>query len=384
MAEETKSEAGPTANTERYTPQVILLTGGCGFIGSHVLRHLVKAYPACRVVNLDLVDYCATLKNTADIADRPNYRFVQGSILDETLVNRLFQELQVDTVMHFAALSHVDLSFTSSSVEFTKTNVVGTHVLLEAARRYRVRRFIHVSTDEVYGETLDGKVDEMTLLNPTNPYSCSKAAAESIVRSYITLHRLPVIITRGNNVYGPGQYPEKVIPKFICRLLRDEPCCLHGNGNTLRNYISVDDVVSAFDVILHHGRDFEAYNIGTDHEVSVLHLAQQLVRLVKGEGAPMEKWLEYVPDRRYNDLKYLLDFSKLTALGWRSEVSFEEGLRRTVEWYKEHHLAHWDKGLDHALSPQTWEDYEKVFGPGAGAFWQSPTVPSEPPKEKKK
>ena len=221
-----------------FTPKNVLFTGGCGFIGSHALRLLVLKYPEYNFVNLDVLDRCATRNNNADIDGRSNYTYVHGDICNLDLVSHLMAFHRIDTVMHFAAQSHVDASF-GNPLSHTKTNVLGTHTLLEAARRHQIQRFVHVSTDEVYGDVQGDGVAESAVFEPTNPYSCSKAAAEFIVKAYQKSYDLPVIITRGNNVYGPNQYPEKVVPKFILRLLNGEKCCLHGSGDTRRSYVHV-------------------------------------------------------------------------------------------------------------------------------------------------
>eukprot|EP00297_Palpitomonas_bilix_P004196 CAMPEP_0113906668 /NCGR_PEP_ID=MMETSP0780_2-20120614/24924_1 /TAXON_ID=652834 /ORGANISM="Palpitomonas bilix" /LENGTH=740 /DNA_ID=CAMNT_0000901391 /DNA_START=118 /DNA_END=2335 /DNA_ORIENTATION=+ /assembly_acc=CAM_ASM_000599 len=340
------------SHLDSFTPRRILLTGGAGFIGSHVCNYLVHTYPECTVVNFDLLDYCSSLRNVQACAGRRNYTFVKGDIRNLPLVEYVMTSMEVDTVLHFAAQSHVDVSF-ANSIEFTTTNVVGTHVLLEASRRVGVKRFVHVSTDEVYGDMSHDAADagEGSLLDPTNPYASSKAAAEFIVKSYSRSYNLPVIISRGNNVYGPAQFPEKVIPKFVLRLLRGEKCCVHGRGTAKRSYVYVDDVVRAFDLILHRGEPGHTYNIGSASEVPILHLARSLISLIRGVTAEKEQdaYIEYVEDRRINDRRYAVDGSKLTSLGWSQLVSFHDGLRHTVEWYRNLEGGYW-KNVDASLT----------------------------------
>ena len=246
---------------------------------------------------------------------------------------------RIDTIMHFAAQTHVDNSF-GNSFTFTESNIMGTHVLLEAAKEARIKLFVHVSTDEVYGEGSSGVAShEGTILEPTNPYAATKAGAEHLVKAYHRSFALPIIITRGNNVYGPHQYPEKIIPKFVSQLMRGLPLTLHGSGDNTRNYLFVEDVARAFDAILHKGTVGDVYNIGGDNEFSNAAVASQLLRLMglaDGDGglpAAEAKWIVRVPDRPFNDLRYPLDCAKLHDLGWREEVTWEDGLRRTVEWY---------------------------------------------------
>jgi UDP-glucose 4,6-dehydratase len=223
-----------------------------------------------------------------------------------------------------------------------QTNVLGTHTLLECAKQHKIKRFIHVSTDEVYGDVFGEGATENATLEPTNPYSCSKAAAEFICKAYMRSYRLPVIITRGNNVYGPNQYPEKVIPKFILRLMRGEKACIHGTGEALRSYVHVDDVVRAFDTILHRGTDNCIYNIGTRFEISVEEIARSVVRALglAGPGAE-DPHIERVADRNINDLRYCIDDSKLAALGWAPTVPWSDGLAATVAWYRAMPHDHW-------------------------------------------
>jgi UDP-glucose 4,6-dehydratase len=299
------------------------------FSASHLVELLVKKYSQYLIVNYDKLDYCATLNNNIAVADAPNYKFVKGNILSLDLLDHVLKEYSIDTIMNFAAQTHVDNSF-GNSCEFTKVNVLGTHMLLEAAKNApTVRRFIHVSTDEVYGETInEGPAKEERMLAPTNPYAASKAAAEFIVKSYATSFNSPVIITRGNNVFGPKQYPEKLIPKFILRLLRGEACCIHGDGGHTRNFLFVEDVARAFDAVLHNGEIGNTYNIGTDFEISNLEVAKKLLQLF-GLEKREDELITFVKDRAFNDRRYSINSSKLDSLGWKQQISWEEGLKRT-------------------------------------------------------
>ena len=260
----------------------ILITGGAGFIGSHVTRHLVKSYPDYTFVVLDKLDYCASMHNLTEIMESRNFKFLMGDITNADFVKYIMDSEKINVVIHFAAQTHVDNSF-GNSFAFTHNNVYGTHVLLESAKNNpNLKRFIHVSTDEVYGETPMGAESGYTegqILNPTNPYSATKAAAEMLVTAYAHSYKLPVIITRGNNVYGPGQFPEKLIPKFCMRAMRGEKLPVHGEGKAVRSYLYIDDVVEAFDIILHMGRTGETYNIGTKKERSVMDVAEEICKV---------------------------------------------------------------------------------------------------------
>jgi len=306
-----------------------------GFIASHVAILLCKKYPQYKVVVYDKLDYCACLENLCDIRDLPNFKFVKGDISCTDLVNFVFKEEKIDTVMHFAAQTHVDNSF-GNSFTFTQSNIFGTHVLLESAKNCdTIKRFLHVSTDEVYGEgeDFDAKpMDEEHILEPTNPYAATKAGAEFLVKSYHRSFKLPCIITRGNNVYGPHQFPEKLIPKFTNQLLRDRPVTLHGDGSNTRNFLFVEDVARAFDVILHKGEIGKIYNIGGANEISNKDVAKTLIKLM-GKADREEALMTFVPDRKFNDLRYTINSGKLHELGWKEQVTWEEGLAKTVEWY---------------------------------------------------
>ncbi|KAJ3210903.1 hypothetical protein HDU67_004922 [Dinochytrium kinnereticum] len=343
----------------------ILITGGAGFIASYVVIKLVRLYPEYSIFNLDKLDYCSSLKSLSDINSFKNYKFIKGDITSTDFVNFIMKEYQIDTVFHFAAQSHVEDNSFGDSFEFTKNNVLGTHVLLEAARLHGISKFIHVSTDEVYGETDTAMpcYDEDANLSPSNPYAATKAAAECLAQAYLKSFKLPVIITRSNNVYGPHQYPEKIIPKFICSLLNGRKCYIHGDGTNSRHYLYVTDVADAFITVLHLGVIGEAYNIGTDFEISNIHLARYLLmefglvpdmksdkevngyvsserdeflsqqmrgRSVSTELKDEDRYLQFVEDRPFNDRRYAIGSSKMKTLGWKPKVPFSEGITKTV------------------------------------------------------
>jgi len=301
---------------------------------------LVKKYPQYKVVNYDKLDYCSSLANLASIEGAANYKFVKGDIGSADLVNYILKKEEIDTIMHFAAQTHVDNSF-GNSLRFTETNVLGTHVLLEAAKAARIKRFIHVSTDEVYGENEGEDALEEKVLEPTNPYAASKAAAEFIVKSYHRSFQVPTIITRGNNVYGPHQYPEKLIPKFICQLARNRPCTIHGDGSHKRTFIFVEDVARAFEVILHRGHVGQIYNIGSSNEISNLAIAHKLLEQMN-LLAKQKELITFVEDRVFNDKRYAINSEKLKKLGWSIQVDFEEGMKRTIDWYLAGNTKNWE------------------------------------------
>ncbi|KAH7686317.1 UDP-glucose 4,6-dehydratase protein [Dioscorea alata] len=316
-----------------YKPKNILITGAAGFIASHVANRLIRSYPEYKVVVLDKLDYCSNLKNLNPSRSSPNFKFVKGDIGSADLVNYLLITESIDTIMHFAAQTHVDNSF-GNSFEFTKNNIYGTHVLLEACKvTGQIRRFIHVSTDEVYGETDEDAVvgnHEASQLLPTNPYSATKAGAEMLVMAYGRSYGLPVITTRGNNVYGPNQFPEKLIPKFILLAMRGQPLPIHGDGSNVRSYLYCEDVAEAFEVVLHKGEVGHVYNIGTKKERRVIDVAKDICKLFSLDP---ENAIKFVENRPFNDQRYFLDDQKLKNLGWSERTTWEEGLRKTMEWY---------------------------------------------------
>tara|TARA_B100000795_G_C22798475_1_gene440598 strand:+ start:279 stop:1238 length:960 start_codon:yes stop_codon:yes gene_type:complete len=315
----------------------ILITGGCGFIASNFINFFLKKYQNFRIVNIDALYYCANEENIIEeVRNSNNYHFIKGSITNSELVNLILKTYEIDTIFHFAAQSHVDNSF-SNPLQYTHDNILGTHTLLECIREHeltqkKIEKFIHVSTDEVYGENEGDIKNEKSILNPTNPYSATKAAAEMLVNSYVYSYGLPAIITRGNNVYGPRQYPEKLIPKFILALKNNNKCTIHGKGKTERSFLYITDVINAFELILFNGEIGEIYNIGTDKEYSVLDITSNLVKIIKDKDE-IDNYIEFVEDRKYNDKRYYISFDKLTKLGWKQEIFLEEGLKKTLEFY---------------------------------------------------
>jgi UDP-glucose 4,6-dehydratase len=286
----------------------------------------------------DRLDYCSCLENLNELQDLPNFKFIKGDIATADLVTYALLEEKIDTIMHFAAQTHVDNSF-GNSFAFTQSNIYGTHVMLECAKNCpTIRRFIHVSTDEVYGEGENFETDPMSeehVLEPTNPYAATKAGAEFLVKSYFRSFKVPCLITRGNNVYGPHQFPEKLIPKFTNQLMRGKKLTLHGDGTNTRNFLYVIDVANAFDTILHNGIPGQVYNIGGDNEISNLDVARALLKLFGLEDKE-DEWITFVPDRKFNDLRYTINSTKLHKLGWTEKMPWDEGLKTTVEWYKQY------------------------------------------------
>ena len=307
----------------------ILVTGGCGFIGSNFIRYVLGSRPPATVFNLDKLTYAGNPANLRDIESDSRYHFIHGDICDSVLVKDLVRGEKITTIVHFAAESHVDRSISDAS-DFIRTNVLGTFTLLEAALSEHIDRFIHISTDEVYGSIDEGSFTESDSLNPSSPYSSSKAASDLIARSYFITHGLPVIITRCTNNYGPFQYPEKLIPLFITNLLEGKNIPVYGTGTNVRDWIHVLDHCRAIDCILENGTPGEIYNVGGDNERS---------------NSEITSLIEYVKDRLGHDFRYSLDSSKLKSLGWKPEYSFDQGLHETVEWYKAN--AWWWHPLKH-------------------------------------
>jgi dTDP-glucose 4,6-dehydratase len=335
----------------------LLVTGGCGFIGSNLVRYLLETEPGVTVVNFDALTYAGNLANLADLAGHPRYRFVRGDITDRHAVRAAFEQ-GVRGVVHLAAESHVDRSIHDSG-PFVRTNVLGTQVLLDAAREFRVERFIHVSTDEVYGSLGPaGAFTEETPLAPNSPYAASKAASDLLVRSYVHTFGLPAVITRCSNNYGPYQFPEKLIPLFITNLLRDQPVPVYGDGQNVRDWIHVRDHCAAVAAVWRQGRPGEVYNIGGRSEKTNLELTSALLESL---GKP-RSLIRFVADRPGHDRRYAIDCAKIEReLGWRPTVAFEQGLCDTIAWYQAN--AAW---VSQVRSGEYLAYYEKQYGPPAG------------------
>ncbi|ODA81587.1 hypothetical protein RJ55_00087 [Drechmeria coniospora] len=348
---------------------------------SWVVRHLTLTYPgAYNIVSFDKLDYCSSLNNCRVLDGKSNFRFYQGDLTNPSQVLGCMEEHAIDTVLHFAAQSHVDLSF-GNSYSFTHANVYGTHVLLESAKRACIKRFVHVSTDEVYGEIKEGddEVLESSILAPTNPYAASKAAAEMLVQSYQKSFKLPTIIVRSNNVYGPHQYPEKIIPKFACLLERGRPMVIHGNGSPTRRYLYAGDAADAFDTILHKGHIGSIYNVGSSDEVSNLDLSHMILDAMGIETDNPErsrKWIKYTDDRPYNDRRYAVDGSKLRGLGWKQKTDLWDGLRTTVAWYRQFGESWWGD-LSHVLTPFPVVSEGEVMPDDDHAVKDEPPIPGD-------
>lgn len=314
----------------------ILVTGGCGFIGSNFINYYFDKNADVSIVNLDAMYYCASEFNVKEeIRNSDRYHLVKGNLCSFDLLTHILSNYKIDTIIHFAAQSHVQNSF-EDSLQYTNDNVLGTHTLLETARRYgKIEKFIHISTDEVYGESMivddEEKKNESAVLCPTNPYAATKAAAELIAKSYYFSFKMPIIITRGNNVYGPNQYPEKLIPRFIKLLKEDQPVTIQGDGSNVRAFLHVLDVCSALECVIEKGQLGEIYNIGSDdhYEYSVLEIAQKLIQKIKNTD-DFDKWITYIDDRPFNDKRYYISNEKVKNLGWTINVDFETGINELL------------------------------------------------------
>lgn len=345
----------------------ILITGGAGFIGSHVVRLMVNAYPDYEIINLDTLTYAGNLANLKDVESEPNYRFVKADVCDANTLKKVFAYYAIDGVIHLAAESHVDRSI-KDPLAFARTNVMGTLTLLQAAKEawhgeYESKRFYHISTDEVYGAlAFDGTLfTEETKYDPHSPYSASKASGDHFVRAYHDTFGLPIVISNCSNNYGPYQFPEKLIPLFINNIRHNKPLPVYGKGENVRDWLYVEDHARAIDLIFHRGKNGDTYNIGGFNEWKNIDLIRVMIRVVdrllgREEGSS-EKLITYVTDRAGHDLRYAIDSTKLkNELGWEPSLQFEEGIEKTVRWYL--HNQDW---LDRVTSGDYLRYYDEMY-----------------------
>ncbi len=344
----------------------ILITGGAGFIGSHVVRLFVRKYPEYQIINLDMLTYAGNLANLTDIESLPNYQFVKGDITDASFIKRLFEQHAFDGVIHLAAESHVDRSITNPT-EFIMTNIVGTVNLLNAAReqwkgKMEGKRFYHISTDEVYCSLgKEGLFTETTAYDPRSPYSASKASSDHLVRAYHHTYGLPAVISNCSNNYGPNQFPEKLIPLCINNIRNNRPLPVYGKGENIRDWLYVEDHAKAIDLIYHQGKDGETYNIGGNNERQNIDIVKTLCRIMDQQlGRPegtSEQLITYVKDRAGHDFRYAIDASKLRReLGWEPDVKFDEGFEKTVIWYLQN-----EEWLNNVTSGNYLNYYEAMY-----------------------
>ncbi|MFA5859443.1 MAG: dTDP-glucose 4,6-dehydratase [Elusimicrobiota bacterium] len=331
--------------------QSILVTGGAGFIGSNFVRYILNKYAGYKIINLDKLTYAGNRNNLADVMDNPNHEFVKGDICNAALVTQLAE--RVDAIINFAAETHVDRAIMSPGV-FIKTDMAGTHTLLQASRKFKHKKFVQISTDEVYGSTAQGKFTEESKVAPSNPYSASKAAGDLLVLSYFKTYGMPVCVTRSSNNFGPYQHPEKFVPLFITNALQDKELPLYGDGKNVRDWLYVEDNCAAIDAVFHSGINGEIYNIAGGNEVSNKELAGKIVSTL---GKPM-KLIRYVKDRPGHDKRYAVETKKITEqLGWRPEHTFLSALIYTIKWYQENSVW-WEKKRNRNFL----EFYSKQYG----------------------
>jgi dTDP-glucose 4,6-dehydratase len=334
----------------------ILVTGGAGFIGSNFVHYMVRKYPDYKIIVLDALTYAGNLENLQDLEDRDNYEFHHGNICDTKIVEQLMQKAAV--VINFAAETHVDRSILEAG-SFIQTDVVGTFTLLEAARKFKIERYIQISTDEVYGSIESGSFTEESILQPNSPYAASKASGDLLVRAYFKTYGIPTIITRSSNNFGPYQYPEKLIPLFITNAMENQPLPLYGDGKNVRDWLYVLDNCEAIDLVMHRGKDGEIYNIGGGHEMQNI----QITRLILKHLEKPESLIKPVADRLGHDRRYSIDIKKMRELGWVPKRRFEEVMTETINWYMENE-AWWRRIKEKQEEfKKFYQDYYKSLTP---------------------
>lgn len=333
----------------------ILVTGGMGFMGSNMVRYLLETYPDDHIINLDKLTYAGNPDNVRDVESNSRYTFVQGDIADENVIDAIVEEHKIDAIINYAAETHVDRSIMYPKA-FLETDIMGTHNLLEAVRRHKLGRMIHISTDEVYGSIEQGEFFEDSPFKPNNPYSASKAGADHLCRSYWTSYQTPVIMTHSCNFYGKYQHPEKVIPLFITNILEGKKVTVHGSGRQIREWIYAHDHCRAIDRILRAGCDGEVYNIGTGKRRSIVDLAKTIVKFMDVDP----EYITFGKDRPGQDHRYATNFSKLRIeLDWQPSMNFEEGLQHTIQWYKEN--EEWWKKIKAGEFKDYYQKLQKIY-----------------------
>ena len=325
----------------------IVITGGAGFIGSHIVDHFAHEYPDAQILVFDKMTYAADIQNIMHHIESDRIKLLVGDICN---LERCYQALEdADLLIHAAAESHVDNSF-GNSMEFSKTNVLGTHALMEAALKSGVPKIIHISTDEVYGEVIEGAVSEDALLQPTNPYSASKAAADMIIQGYKKSFNLPVVTVRSNNIFGIRQFPEKILPKFMMLLMTGQKLTLHGTGENKRHFLAAQDLCRALDLLVHKGEIGEIYNIGTTDEYQNVEVAHMICDVF---GLDPEKWITHIEDRPFNDARYAITWEPLTALGWKPQIRLRDEIGNMANWYMKNFKRYADEKDEIVQVPKT-------------------------------
>ncbi len=330
----------------------LLVTGGAGFIGSNFVRYMLERYPDLHVVVFDKMTYAGNLDNLEDVSENERYRFMRGDIADRQAIARLLDSNEIDTVVNFAAESHVDRSILDPDA-FIQTDVVGVYTLLDECRKLEIERVLHVSTDEVYGSIAEGAFKEGDPMKPNSPYAASKAGGELMVRAYNVTFGLNAMVTRGSNTFGPYQYPEKLLPLFITNAIDDEPLPLYGDGRQVRDWLYVDDHCAGIDLVLRQGKPGEAYNLGGENERHNIDVVRQMLSILDKP----ESLIQHVEDRPGHDRRYALDNSKIRELGWQHSLSFDQALERTVRWYADN--EHWWRKLK---SGEYLDYYQAQYG----------------------